>query len=131
MRVADIKNEIQVLTNYTFPESKITSLIHRVKVKENANELLFKGIKKMFNFWGEGYLTEVKEYCFSIDFDEINKSKHGGRGKDKSPRLPHGMGKRIKERKERNERNRMSYWNEQQSLGSGGSGGSWIDPPNM
>ena len=66
-------------------EAKVNSLMHRVKGKDNPKLELRKGLGKM------GLINELVElYIEIIPFENLHKSKHGGRGEDKNERKPKG-----------------------------------------
>jgi len=63
-------------------EHIIVSLLHRVKTKENPHV-------KILNFLKKKHISisiELEQYIHLIDFEDITKSKHGGRGQDKKER---------------------------------------------
>jgi len=112
MKIIDIRDEIlnisskikkeNILKRIILPfeiEKKTTSLLHRIKNKENPNEELLSGLEKIFSNYTDIIISEeLKNYCKNIDFNKIFKQGTGARGKDK---------KRKRNKKEKNKENEI------------------------
>jgi len=90
MRVTDVRDMITTETGSYFIEHKISSLIHRIKNKENPNEELLKGLLKFLIIE-----DKLKEKIMELDFSNLKKGKMG-RGKDKKERRKEGTTKKSK-----------------------------------
>jgi len=127
MQVNDIVDKLKSMS-YQLSTDKLVSLIHRVKVKENPNEKIFKSIQKMLSSYEDEDIQEIRDFCSEIDFENISKPKHGGRGPDKSKRRPAGQAKKYIPWSDGNGNTWEDECERQADLGPDAS---WCTPPNM
>jgi hypothetical protein len=122
MTITSIRDSLVSLAKYRLDEHKVSSLLHRIKVKVDPKDKLRDGLKKMIQF-DEDDFKPLEEFIETLDFDDISKPKHGGRGADKGKRKPKGYVSYYQRSKQENYDNMMNH--------DGTPDSAWITPPNM
>jgi hypothetical protein len=77
VRINDIRSHINYMSNYKMDEHKLSSILHRIEIKDSPNAELIRSLSKLYTL-----SDDVVKYCNEIDFNDINKSGTGARGED-------------------------------------------------